>query len=73
MVPISVGRSLYKGISCQIEFLLERNGNLEKEYSVQLFNDISESLGWYKINCVVSYDFLKEKYDELARLFNNNE
>lgn len=71
MVPISVGRLLYKGISSQIEFLKKCNNSLEEDYSKQLFDDITESLEWYKINCIVSYDSLKEGYDDLVDVFNN--
>ncbi len=72
MVPVSVGRFLYKGISSQIEFLMKHNNSLGENYSKQLFDDITESLEWYKINCTVSYEFLKEAYDELVDVLNSN-
>lgn len=67
-IPSSVASCLYSGISNKIDFLKKFHPDFEDKYVRHNYRDITESLKWYKENCLLSYDQLKKKYDNLTNI-----
>lgn len=72
IVPFGVCDCLYTGISNSIDYLKQFIDQSNDKPYQDKYKRTREALEWYKDNCIVSYDCIKEEFDELTEMLGEN-